>query len=660
MASTEDINAAIGCLSTVFPQYVARELATLTDNIATAIQGFVDPLQAIGDIQVDSLISDVKDISKGDIFDNLGSAAVGLTAQYVRRELDDVITDASSEYLSPSKKVHKLRNLSNEIVSTAYSAMSLYNDFPYAAAQKMCETIIELTELKISNLQCLEKHIVQLVNSVLVVIENSNYKDDTLVDLSLAKDQIVLASIEVGKSETVINGVTAFDQNAFTRGREALVAAKRLLTPDKDGTSILDAVDILTVGSAETGQLNRANQSLVHIVIPSLRNLVQQEAVAMAAQVEVINFYVFQLSEIIASYQKAGTSSRVKTERSRAIQSIKSKLTSICARMELAIDRDDITVASVEMLSWSSRVKSLIATMDKVNALTLQVGSIEGEGKAAVLEASFQELLVNLASINKTLTVNGIEDPLPFRDKVISLTKYAEKVVSDVNDGKVSESTLATFHRLATQTAEAQVSLADESISVALQQKVFCEEFAAIELKVRENFDGILDTMRQVGMDRGVDMLTTGQFAEFLETDLDSLSYLGAGANCLADALKGIDDTQTRQQISSIRDDMVAQKTNQDLAASDSADNGRKKYIAKIKTGIATIQRNAKTVESIVVTLEGILKKAKGTLDQPLGEITTFLGNLDHLNVNAGGRLADKLEEYSDHPNEGVPLCVSV
>jgi len=657
MATTEDINAAIGCLSTIFPQFVAKELATLTDSIATAIQGFTDPLAAAGDLSVDSLVSDVQDISKENVFDNLNAAAIGLIGQHVKREGESMLSDIASEYASPNKRVQQIRNLSNEVVSSAYTAMSLYNDFPYAAAQKMCETIIELTNLKVKNLQCLEKHIVQLSNSVLVVIENSNYKDDTMADLATAKAQLVLAGVELGKSETIRSGETVFDQNAFTRAREAVVVAKRLLTPDKDGTSILDAVDILTTGSVEAGQLNRANQALVHIVIPSLRNLIQVEAAAVGNQVNVINFYIEKLANIIDSYRKAGTSSRVKTERSRAIKSIKGRLTNLCAAMELAIDRDQLAKASIEMLSWSSKVKAIISMMDKVNVLTLQEGSIEGEGKAAFLATAFQQLLTDLTSINKSLTVNGIEDTAPFTDKVITLAKYSAKVLADVDDGRMSESTIATFHLLATQTAVAQVSLADESISVALQQKAICQEFAAIDLQVRERFDDLIDSMREIGQDRGVDMLGSGQFAEFLETDMDALSYLGAGIGCLTEALGGIDDIKTRQQIIGIRDDMVAKKTNQDIAAADSSDQGRKNFISKAKKEVATIQKNAKTVESIVTSLGELLKSAGGILSPALSSLSSFAGNLDHLQVGAGGRLSDGLEEFSEHPNGGVPLC---
>ena len=158
-------------------------------------------------------------------------------------------------------------------------------------------------------------------------------------------------------------------------------------------------------------------------------------------------------------------------------------------------------------------------------------------------------------------------------------------------------------------------------------------------------------------MDRAVDMLGVGQFAEFLESDTDSQSYLGAAVNCLTDALKGIDDIQTRRIVISLRDDMLSKKLNIDIASVDAADQGRSRFISVIQKNIANIQKSAKTVESIVEDLQGLLAKTGDAVSESLGSVTTFLGNIDHLAIGAGGRLADSLEEVSDHPNAGVPQC---
>ena len=72
---------------------------------------------------------------------------------------------------------------------------------------------------------------------------------------------------------------------------------------------------------------------------------------------------------------------------------------------------------------------------------------------------------------------------------------------------------------------------------------------------------------------------------------------------------------------------------------------------------IASIQKNAKTVESIVDELTVLAENIGANLDDVSEGFTAFLGNLDQLAVGAGGRLAEGLEQFSDHPNAGVPLC---
>ena len=175
--------------------------------------------------------------------------------------------------------------------------------------------------------------------------------------------------------------------------------------------------------------------------------------------------------------------------------------------------------------------------------------------------------------------------------------------------------------------------------------------------QVAERYDDLLSSMRQVGLDRAVDLLGAGQFSEFLESELDALSYLGAAISCLTDALGGIDDVQTRQSITDIRDGMVGRRSNVELAAADSADQGRSRFIDKIKEDIASIQKNAKTVEAIVTDLQSILERRGAAGVESFGKLTEFLGNLDQLAVGATGRLAPTLEKFSEHANAGVVQC---
>ena len=230
-------------------------------------------------------------------------------------------------------------------------------------------------------------------------------------------------------------------------------------------------------------------------------------------------------------------------------------------------------------------------------------------------------------------------------------------VIRAINKGQVQEGRLATVHALGAVIANDQLGFFEDSISLALQQRAACFEFQQIELGIGDRFETLLDSMRQVGLDRAVDLIGTGQFQEFLDSGLERLSYTGAAVNCLSDALEGIDDSQTRQRIISIRDDLIAQRNNVELAAADSGDQGLTRALDRIQADIADIQRNAKLVESIASDLKGVLERAGEALGESFGVVTDFVSNLDRLAVEAGGRLADTLEEKSSFANAGVVRC---
>lgn len=663
MATEEELKEAIGCLGTVYPQFVAKELATLTDSIFAAVQGFTDPLAAIADLNIDSIISGVAEISEGDTFGNLAEAGVGLAGQYTAREAAAYAASKTDAGSGTSKRIQQVQNFSEGLINSGITMLSLYNDMPYAIAQRMCNVIIRLDSMKIANLRCLRKHIVQLSNAILVMAENADFKDSTLEDLKEAKLWATEAVIQLELSQpTSDTGEVGFDQKAFERAREALIVVSRSLTPDVDGTSILDAATILSSGSVEAGQVDRSNQALVHLVIPSLTNMIEIEISSVAAQIEVINFYVQKLTEVIQEFRNAGQASRVKTQRSRAIFEISRRLNDMCIAMELVLDRGSITSASGNMLLWSSRVKAAIVQMDELNQLTLKEGSIEGPDKALALEIALSKLIDDLTGINISaagvvVVQDGIEDSTTLQTKVLGIVKGARKVVKDFENETTSPNRLATLHLLAAQVAKDQTEIVDASDSSALRQIAACKEFAAIDLQVTEKFDTLMDSMRQVGMDRAVDLLGSGQLGKFLSIGMDEMSYLGAAVNCLKDALTGIDDTQTRLQVSSLRDDMVAARTNNDLAAADSGDQGRSRLIDRIGEQISSIQKNAKTAETIVADLTAILESIGGSLSDSVGEFPTFSANVDHLNVGASGHLGTVLEEHSEFANGGVVQC---
>lgn len=662
MPTQEDLSHAIGCLSTVFPDFVAKELATLMDGILAGVQGFSDPLSAAANLQLDSLIDNVASLSEGDVFDNLSEAAVGLTSQYVRREISETMATLSEEFPGVTKRVHQIRNTGERMVTTGYLMMGLLADMPYVAAQKMCETIVKMADLKNANLECMKKHITQLVNAVIVLAKNvDEYKDDTMENLGQVSELLRVALLELAGSQRASGTQIIFDSKAFERARDALAEVSLLLTPDKNGTSILDVADILTYGSVETGHVSRENVALSSIVIPSLLQIIQAEIEAAAAQSSIINHMISSLSQVLESFRSSANTSKVQAQRARGIAEISRRITDLKARVDLAIKRDSTRAASSEMLLWSSRVKSMIVVMDQIKELTFKEGSTEDIGKTATLQNAFQDLLTTITNISSEdgATVAGIEDISILRGKVLALVKGVDRVRSDLDAGRATESRMATFHALAAESAKLQVSSIEDSISVASQQKAACLQFLKQEIGATQEFDQLVDSMRQLGMDRAVDLLNAGKFAEFADSGMDVLSYLGTVIKCLTDTINGLDDDQTKQQLSNIRDSLVAQQTNQNVAAADSSDNGISRYIETVKGRISDIQKNAKTVEAILADLKAIAKRLAINVQDVAEGLEVFAGNLDKLAVGAGGRLASGLEEFSRHPRAGVPLCES-
>jgi len=658
--TSEDLNQAVGCLSTVFPQFVAKELATLMDGILSGVQGFSDPLSAVANLNLDSLISNVATISEGDAFGNLAGAAAGLTTQYVRRELSETMATMSEEFPGVTKRVQQIRNLGEKVVNTGYLMMGLYADMPYVSAQEMCKTIIKMVDLKVANLECMSNHIVQLTNAIIVLAKNvEDYKDETLADLDRVSVLLSTSLTELTNSQRISGTAILFDSQAFERARVLLIEVGSILTPVQGGTSILDVADILTFGSVDAAHVDRQNLSLAHLVIPSLIALIGVEMSAAKSQSDIINHMIGALGQVLDSFRSSANTSKVQVQRSRGIAEILRRITDLRLRVDLAIKRQSVKAASAEMLLWSSRVKSMIVIMDQIRDLSLTEGSIDDIGKTATLQAAFDKLLSDLTAIssNDGSTVAGIEDMIPLQSQVTGLTKGAGRIVGDLDAGRANANRMATFHALAAASANSQVGSIQDSIAVARQQKSACIPFLAIDIGARDSFEQLVDSMRQLGLDRAVDLLGSGAFSEFLDSGMETLSYLGTVIKCLTDTINGLDDAQTKQQLSEIRDNLVAKQTNQDVAAADSSDQGISRYIESLQTQMSDIQKNAKTVEAILSDLKALAKQLEINVDNASNGLAAFAANLDKLAVGAGGRLASGLEEFSKHPRGGVPLC---
>jgi hypothetical protein len=666
MASDEQLKEAIGCLSQVYPQYTQKVISELTDQITSIVQGFTDPLAALADAAEEGLSEAAKQISDvEDTFNNLESVASGLLTQYVNREAKGFLESASKEIESVSKRSQGIRNMAGALVTGASQLIALVPDMPYIAAQRLCASMVRLIDIKVENLRCLKKHITQLTNCILLLAENTdNYKADLEDDIQIALGHLADCEFELTRSQRIDSSTkeVIFDTSAFSRARAKMHQVVAVLSPEQQGDNILAEGGLLTSGSLGATLITNENRSLVTMAIRPLILLIESEAAGIEAQVSVINYHVASIVAVVTQFQDCANASQVKAMRERAIADITQRVASLSDSMISSSGRSSTTSMEGQMLEWVSRARSVVASMDSVKETSFKEGSVDGPDRAYALELAFQTLsgdLLALGSPQYPVVEEGIEDTTALVTQTRALAKGARRVLDDLEKGSTDKNKMATFHALAQQVAVAQLNSIDQSVGLAENQRTICGVYLEIDFTgpALNKYEGILDSMRQLGLDRGADMLSTGRFSDLLSTDLAELSYLGTGIECLRQALDGVDDTQTRQQISDLRDDMVAAQTNQDVAAADSADQGRSRILDQVRVQISEIQRSQKTVESIVSRLEELAGAQGVDISIDLVDTPAFLGNLDFLEVGAGGRLSGFLEEAAEFPNTGVVRC---
>jgi hypothetical protein len=565
---------------------------------------------------------------------------------------------------------------------------------PYLAAQKICSNMVEMTNLKIENLDCLKKHVIQLSNAIAVLIKNrTGYKSYITKDLKEVSALLSSADNELTRSQRIGGGQVVFDWGPFDQAQAYLIDVSKKLNPDSNGTSILDLTNALTMGAISDAYATKENMVLSLMSVRSLIYLIQQEAAAYRQHVAFINSMVDALRNLSDQYQRVVDSSKVRQMRAQLIADLKNRIASMKGQIDSCVSavqkpptgsavakqlqRATDNGVSGMMLLWSSRAKSMVVMMDYFRQAALSEGSPEDLGQTAYLDIQLDKLLqlLSLISTQDGATQAGIEDPLPLFIAANGICNGAIRFMKDLESDYVSDSNLATFHALVANSASAQGSSIDLSSTVASNQKAACSQFLQLEIQGKESYQLLLDTAKQLNLDRGYDLLSIGEFSTFMETDVQSLSYLGATITCLTETINGLDDVQTRQTLSAIRDDMIAKQKNQDIAAADSSLSGVTRYIDGAKSTVQTIRRNAETVKSIVKELEAIYQQldqnaelAEAGIESFLTKVTSlsqevrnqygaFKADRDKFAVAAGGRLADDAEELAAYPFGGVPQC---
>jgi hypothetical protein len=650
VATSEDITKAIGCLSTNVPSFIAKEIATLTDQLTIGIQSIADPIAAAADINLEELVSGVTELSQGSIVENLAGAGIALIAEQASRELDEMMNIMSSGYSSTTKRAHAVANMADKMATTGMLFITAFADTPYVVAQRIARILVGLCDRKITNLENLKRHLTQLSNAVLVLVENSlTFKDSTLTDLDDLSAALATTETELQRSQKVVGGKIVFDARAFDRAIAALEQADAIIAPARDEANILGVAEVLTFESIDRLDLSRASWKTATLAVPQLCAIAAVEMSAIESQTSVINYHLGALESVTTNYQNAMRSNKAKLLRERAVFEILSRVQDLKDRVDASRARAVLWESSSDMILWSARTKSMLSMMAQVKKTTLTEGAVDPDS-AAALETALHKALEEIGGINEEDTVAGIEDVAPLKLKVNAVIVAAKKIVDKLSKGVVSKSELRTFHALMAQTALLQTSKLDVSVSVAARIRNALEPLLTIEIGSAAKFQKLLDMLGQFGFDRAVDTLGLGGFAPFLDLGIEKMSYLASVIDCIGSTINTLDDVQTRKQLGAIRNKFVSRQTNQQLAAADSVDGGRIKFITRLRDDIAEFQKNAATVKGIYEQVKKLGEQLGVNLQEASAAATGFMGDLQHLEVGEGGRLKKDALEYSKNP----------
>jgi hypothetical protein len=657
MAASADLLTAIATLGQTFPQYVQHEIARLTDEFVGSVKSFTNPLAQAGDLSLQALVAEVAKLGQDNVLGDVAHVA-GIVDQLSSVQLIALMPGA---LVSPSgNRIQDVMNLGASIAGGAMLTLALVPETPFVLAQRMCETLVQILGVKLHTLGCLKKHIVQLANLMTVLVEaRKPALDELAVDLATVDADLLAAIREITNSRRSTSGVIRFDAHAFDRGRGALEDAVRALMPKlpEGNQSVLGLVSVLSATApVPLPLLTAANVRLALSVVPQLVNLVQQEVQAVEAQTNAIGGYLEQLRAVVTNYRATPAAERVVALRLQSVGTLLVKLQDIEASVRAARVQDATHATAPQLLDWSVGIRSVLALANQIRAEALVEGSLDA-AVDAVLKATYGSLLGTIDAINSPHVSKGVDDVTDLVASCLGICTQARLLLSRIGDTQAADSSLRTFQVLVANTAVKMNSRIAESEVAAVELTAACQPMLLLSIGARAAVDNLVSSMEQLGLDRGRDLLVTGQFAALLGAGLDDLSYLGSAITALTSAMLGIDDAALRRQVSAIRDDLIGQKTNRLLSAADNVDFAGLRRTVAIKDEIATLQQNAQTIAGIL----GYLKTVADGLSLELAGIdpanqAALLADVDYLAVGAGGRLAAALTDLAG-ASAGLPSC---
>jgi len=661
VATEAGLAKAIGCLSTTFPQFLAKEIARLADSVVSATQAIADPLSAIADTNVQGVIDDVATLGANRNLDEIGVIGEGLIRSYVTREVREELAAQAAAHPKRRKRILDALNTGEQVMASAMVMFSLYREAPYVVAQKMCENLVRLTQLKIDNLECLKRHILQMNNCVSALAKAKNEIVNFPAALAALSAELETAKQNLTRAVQTVGGSIVINSAALSTAKDALQSADVILDPTGSDHSLLDVVNILTSGTTSSEHITESNIWLAAMAVPHLSFYLEAEMAAIERTTEAINFLLDGLATVMVSFRSSAVSSRTKEIRSRTIQSILSKTTALKAQVDASRQDNRTQVQTHKSLEWSSRLKTLISMLDNVQSNSYSEGSSEGANHALELSQIYDALIFTITQINSDNVIVGVDDITDLKYKVTHLRKAGNHILKVLDEKAVTDADMLTFTTLVATTAIGGSNRIDESVTAAMDLQAACATYLATDIGFRRDYDKLITLFDALGWDRARDMLDAGRFADFFSSTMDGLSYLNTAINCLTEAINGVDDANTKQEIATLRDDLQSRRSNQLLTAADNLNFGATRILADAKAKLEEFESRKQTALNLVAKLRAIYRSINGNLielDEVIGTTYTAMkGNHEQLQIDSKGRLSDAWDEFLERPRAGVPLC---
>jgi hypothetical protein len=325
-----DLNQILGCLSQVYPKHVSEVLARLTAQSLALIDSVVDPLASIIDKNVGGMVADITTLTTGDITSNMVDAGIGFVAEGVKKRIDDKLTATFlPSRVGTNKKtfLQEAEDRASKLYGHAMLFLSINQEAPYAIAQYLLRGVQSFVSQKTRNISCIQKNLIQLSNTVMILATNPMRSRQLVADAILVTNTEVSAAYnDVLVTRAALQGGGGFLTQRFASARTHLDNADKSLSPYNPGENIFAITEALARAALPESFSYDANRIAAASIAAALMDMVNIEFEAIRANTTVINAYLMGVTMLTANLSKVNQSSKVKEFRLRLLQQMESDL----------------------------------------------------------------------------------------------------------------------------------------------------------------------------------------------------------------------------------------------------------------------------------------------------------------------------------------------